>query len=124
MTFTLADTVEGLLIAHEISAMGAFGIHELAGNYNREHQNSGDSPSDFQDLLEREFGISDYLIATVVLDGDIGNIEYDEDNEEEAKQIVANLRAIDAILWGKHQQQKTLSLTACLRASAVASQES
>lgn len=124
MTFTLSDTVEGLLIAHDISTMDAYGIHELAGNYNYKHQDSGVSPSDFQDLMEHEFGISDYLIATIVLDGNIGNVEYDEDNEEEAKQIVANLRAIDAILWGKHQQQKTLSLTACLRASAAASQES
>jgi hypothetical protein len=124
MTFTLADTVEGLLIAHEISAKDAYGVHELAGNYHHEHRNSGVSPSDFQDLLKREFGISDYLIATIVLDGEIGNVEYDEDNEEEAEQIVANLRAIDAILWGKHQQQKTLSLTTCLRAYGAASQES
>jgi hypothetical protein len=120
MTFTLSDTIESLLISHEISAKGAYDIHELAGDYNYRRRNSGVAPSDFQDLLESKFGISDCLIATILLDGEIGNVEYDEDDEEESEQILVNLRAIDAILWGKHQQHKTLPLTSVLRSSSAA----
>lgn len=121
MCHTLSDTIESLYIAQEISVLDAYGIHELAGDYIRQHERGGGvSPSDFQDLLIREFSISDYLIATIVLDGEIGNVEYEENDEGDEEQILSNLRSIDAIIWGKHQQHKTLAVTAYLRASAPA----
>jgi len=94
-------------------------MYKLAAHYISVNSGDGVSPSEFEDYLIRDFGISDYLIATIILDGEIGNIEIAAESVEEEEEILQNLRAIDAILWGKYQEHKTLSLTAVLRCSGA-----
>ena len=63
------------------------------------------SPSDFDDLVENEFGFSDYTLSTIIVDGEIGNIfDYlkgdleDEEGEEKAMKL---LRDIDDVVYQK-----------------------
>lgn len=117
MTTSVLDTINALFIAQEISPNIAYGVHELAAEYVAKHSKPGVSPSEFQDYLFNEFGISDYLIATIILDGGIGNVEIEPELEgtKGENEFLDNLKSIDAIIWGKYQQYKTLALTAYLR---------
>lgn len=94
-------------------------MYKLADHYIVDKSGDGISPSEFEDYLIRDFGTSDYLIATIILDGEIGNIQVAAESDKEEAEILQYLRAIDAILWGKCQQHKTLPLTAVLRTSGT-----
>jgi len=62
-------------------------------------------PIDFDDLVENEFGFSDYTLSTIIVDGEIGNVfDYlkgdleDEEGEEKAMKL---LRDIDDVVYQK-----------------------
>ena len=117
MTTTALDAIGALCVAQKLSPAEVYNMYELAAHYISVNSGDGVSPSEFEDYLIRDFGTSDYVIATILLDGEIGSIQIAAESEKEEAEILEYLRSIDAILWGKCQQHKTLSLTTVLRSS-------
>lgn len=113
----LSASFDTLSAAQNITPEDAFALYQLADIF--QGKNDCCSPSDFSDYIERESGISDYFIATIVLDGGIDALI--EDDSEDFKDkgdhevFVQNLRFVDGILWGKYLLYKSLERTLPLR---------
>ena len=104
--FTYADSLESLFIAQEVEPRVAHGMWEVTRKYEDKYADSGVSPSDLEDHLSHEFGVSDYLISTILLDGEISNIQFEETEDstpEEEELFYKTLKLVDLILWGKFQ---------------------
>ena len=105
--FTLYAARQTLSIAADLEPSIAFGMWELAEKYQNGCRNTGISPSDFETHLIRSYGIADYLLSVILVDGEIGNIPFDQESADAAdddKIYLGLLQDILSILWTKSQQ--------------------
>ena len=105
--FTLSAARQTLSIAANLEPSIAFGMWELAEKYQNGCRNTGISPSDFETYLFRSYGITDYLLSVILVDGETGNIPFNQesaDSSDDDETYFGVLQDILSILWSKSQQ--------------------
>ena len=105
--FTLSAARQTLSIAANLEPSIAFGMWELAEKYQNGCCNTGISPSDFETHLFRSYGITDYLLSVILVDGETGNIPFNQeyaDSSDDDETYFGVLQEILSILWSKSQQ--------------------
>ena len=105
--FTLSAARHTLSIAANLEPSIAFGMWELAEKYQNRCRNTGISPSDFETHLFRSCGIADYLLSVILVDGETGNIPFNQesaDSSDDDETYFGVLQDILSILCTKSQQ--------------------
>jgi len=105
--FTLSAARHTLSIAANLEPSIAFGMWGLAEQYQNRCRNTGISPSDFETHLFRSYGIADYLLSVILVDGEIGNITFDQesaDSSDDDEEYFDVLQDILSIMCTKSQQ--------------------